>query len=98
MRAVLGLLENAECSTSEIIQRRRCDPTERRSVQRDLGELFSIGETELTPCGHHSRPGRASALNAVEALAVHSAARMLFHHAAEDNGQLDGFLSAASVG
>jgi predicted DNA-binding transcriptional regulator YafY len=85
LRAVLDLLENAECSTSEIIQRLRLDPAKRRSVQRDLAELAGSGEIELTPKGRYTRPPRSSALNSVQALAVYSAARMLFHHAAEYN-------------
>lgn len=97
-RAGLDLLENAGRSTSEIIQRLRCDPAERRSVQRNLAQLVSTSETELTPQGRHSRLRRASALNTAGSLAVHSAARMLFHRAAEYNEQLDGLLSATSVG
>lgn len=85
LRAVLDLLENAECSTAEIISRLRLEPAKRRSVQRDLSELIDTGEIELTPGGRYRRLRRKLSLNPVQALAVYSAARMLFHHAAEYN-------------
>jgi predicted DNA-binding transcriptional regulator YafY len=85
LRAVLDLLTDAECSTAEIVRRLRLAPEKRRSVQRDLADLLQQGEIEVTPTGHYRKKGRTRALNPVQALAVYSAARMLFHHAAEYN-------------
>ncbi|WP_221091403.1 helix-turn-helix transcriptional regulator [Deinococcus aquaedulcis] len=85
LRAVLDLLTDAECSTGEIMQRLKLAPEKRRSVQRDLAELIDQGEVELTSAGCYRRIKRSRELNPVQALAVYSAARMLFHHAAEYN-------------
>lgn len=85
VRAVLDLLEQAECSTAEIVQRLRLEPQKLRSVQRDLAELVDQGEVEVTSEGRYRKKRRARELNPVQALAVYSAARMLFHHAAEYN-------------
>ena len=83
--AVIQLLEDAECTTSEIIQRLRLDPVKRRSVQRDLAELVRNGEIELSSQGRYRWRRQTRQLNSVQALAVYSAARMLFYHAAEYN-------------
>lgn len=85
VRAVLDLLDHAECSVSEILQRLHLPEGKRRSVQRDVADLIDQGDVE--PCGpdRYRRVRRAHQLNPVEALAVYSAARMLFHHASEYN-------------
>lgn len=85
LRAVLDLLTDAECSTSEIMRRLGLPEEKRRSVQRDLSDLLSQGEVEVTAAGCYRRKKRSRELNPVQALAVYSAARMLFHHAAEYN-------------
>lgn len=85
LRAVLNLLEQAECSTAEIVQRLHLSPHKRRSVQRDLAELVAQGEIEVAPGGRYRKKRRPRELNPVQALAVYSAARMLFHHAADYN-------------
>ena len=85
VRAIIDLLEHAECSTTEIVQRLHLSADKRRSVQRDLAELIGQGEVTLTDHGRYRRVKRRHQLNPVEALAVYSAARMLFHHASEYN-------------
>lgn len=85
VRAVLELLEHAECGARDLTARLGLPGTKLRSVQRDLEELCLSGEVERLPNGHYRRPPRATTLNPVEALAVYSAARMLYHHAAEYN-------------
>ncbi|WP_216327997.1 helix-turn-helix transcriptional regulator [Deinococcus aestuarii] len=85
LRAVAHLLEQAECTTAEIVQRLHLEPRKRRSVQRDLAELVAQGEIEITAEGRYRQRRRSGELNPVQALAVYSAARMLFHHAAEYN-------------
>lgn len=85
LRAVLDLLTDAECSTSEIMRRLNLPPGKRRSVQRDLAELIDQGDVEFSETGGYRRRKRTRELNPVQALAVYSAARMLFHHAAEYN-------------
>jgi len=85
LRAILELLENAECSTGELLRRLNLDPVKRRSVQRDLADLMASGDIEVTSQGHYRSCRRRRELNPVQALAVYSAARMLFHHAAEYN-------------
>lgn len=85
VRAILDLLEHAECSVTEILQRLELPEHKRRSVQRDVADLIDQGDLE--PCGpdRYRHVRRTSQLNPVEALAVYSAARMLFHHASEYN-------------
>jgi predicted DNA-binding transcriptional regulator YafY len=85
VRAVLDHLGRAECSARELTRRLELPENKLRSVQRDLEELCQSGEVEHLPDGKYRRPLRAAALNPVEALAVYSAARMLYHHAAEYN-------------
>lgn len=85
VRAVLDLLERAECSARDLTARLGLEPHKLRSVQRDLEELCLSGEVERLASGRYRRPVRATSLNAVEALAVYSAARMLYHHADEYN-------------
>ena len=85
VRAVLDHLGRAECSARDLTRRLELPENKLRSVQRDLEELCQSGEIEHLPDGKYRRPLRAAALNPVEALAVYSAARMLYHHAAEYN-------------
>ncbi len=85
VRAVLDHLGRAECSARELTRRLELPENKLRSVQRDLEELCQSGEIEHLPDGKYRRPLRAAALNPVEALAVYSAARMLYHHASEYN-------------
>ncbi|AIZ45144.1 hypothetical protein QR90_08570 [Deinococcus radiopugnans] len=86
VRAVLELLEHAECGARDLTARLGLPEKKLRSVQRDLEELCLSGDVERLSGGHYRRPPRATTLNPVEALAVYSAARMLYHHAAEYNG------------
>ncbi|WP_135229986.1 helix-turn-helix transcriptional regulator [Deinococcus fonticola] len=85
VRALLELLARAECSPREITQRLQLPANKLRSVQRDLGELLNEGEIERLHSGKYRVPPRGALFNAVEALAVYSAARMLYHHASEYN-------------
>lgn len=82
--AILDLLEDAECTSAEIIRRLHLDSEQRRSVQRYLAELQEAGIIECVD-ERYRRKRKPSQLNPVQALAVYSAARMLFHHAAEYN-------------
>lgn len=84
VQAILDLLQDAECSSAEIVRRLHLEPHQRRTVQRYLAELDAQGELECVE-GRYRRKRKASQLNPVQALAVYSAARMLFHHAAEYN-------------
>lgn len=53
-----------------------------RTVQRDLETLRDMGEgVEVVSRGLHAIPNTESKLNAVEALAIHAATRLLYHHA-----------------
>ena len=57
-----------------------------RTVQRDLETLREAGEgIEEISRGVYVIPAAPSALNAVEALAMHAAARLLYHHAPTRN-------------
>ena len=85
VRAVLDHLGRAECSARELTERLGLPATKLRSVQRDLEELQDSNEVERLLDGRYRRPLRVTSLNPVEALAVYSAARMLYHHAAEYN-------------
>ncbi|AZI45168.1 WYL domain-containing protein (plasmid) [Deinococcus psychrotolerans] len=85
IRAVLDHLGRAEYSARDLTRRLDLPDAKLRSVQRDLEELQQSGEIERTSDGKYRRPVRATPLNPVEALAVYSAARMLYHHAAEYN-------------
>jgi predicted DNA-binding transcriptional regulator YafY len=85
VRAVLDHLGRAECSARELTERLGLPATKLRSVQRDLEELQDSNEVERMADGRYRRPLRATSLNPVEALAVYSAARMLYHHANEYN-------------
>lgn len=85
VRAVLALLGHAECSARELTGRLGLPEHKLRSVQRDLEELSLSGEIERLPGGKYTRPAKPTSLNPVEALAVYSAARMLYHHAADYN-------------
>ncbi|MFC3859489.1 helix-turn-helix transcriptional regulator [Deinococcus antarcticus] len=84
VQAILGLLEDAECSSAEIVRRLHLEEHQRRSVQRYLAELEAQGEIECLE-GRYRKRRKPTQLNPVQALAVYSAARMLFHHAAEYN-------------
>lgn len=56
-----------------------------RSVQRDLQALRDMGKGVEERAGKYSIPSRREALNAVEALTVHAAVRLLHHHAPAHN-------------
>lgn len=84
VQAILSLLEDAECSSAEIVRRLHLEENQRRSVQRYLAELEAQGEIECIE-GRYRKRRKPTQLNPVQALAVYSAARMLFHHAAEYN-------------
>lgn len=57
-----------------------------RTVQRDLVTLREAGEgIEEVQRGLYTIPSAPSRLNAVEALAIHAAARLLYHHAPARN-------------
>ncbi|MFC4427158.1 helix-turn-helix transcriptional regulator [Deinococcus navajonensis] len=85
VRAVLGLLQRAECTPRELTGRLGLPDHKLRSIQRDLEELIDSGEVERLDNGRYRCPVKATPLNSVEALAVYSAARMLYHHAADYN-------------
>ncbi|GGL19015.1 helix-turn-helix transcriptional regulator [Deinococcus radiotolerans] len=85
MLATLELLGHAEVSARELTSRLRLPANKLRSVQRDLETLCQDGKVERLDSGKYRRPLRATTLNPVEALAVYSAARMLYHHAADYN-------------
>jgi len=91
MLAALDLLGHAECSPRELTRRLGLPENKLRSVQRDLERLSQDGQIERLASGKYRRPPRATTLNPVEALAVYSAARMLYHHAA---GYNEHYLSA----
>jgi len=57
-----------------------------RTVQRDLETLREMGEgLEEVRRGLYALPATESRLSAVEALAIHAAARLLYHHAPARN-------------
>jgi predicted DNA-binding transcriptional regulator YafY len=57
-----------------------------RSVQRDLDDLRQMGVgLEDLPGYRYHLPGRALPLRPIEAMAVHAATRLLYHHAASKN-------------
>ncbi|MFT2722465.1 helix-turn-helix transcriptional regulator [Deinococcus sp. A31D244] len=85
MLATLELLGHAECSARDLTSRLGLPANKLRSVQRDLETLCLDGKVERLDSGRYRRPLRATTLNPVEALAVYSAARMLYHHAADYN-------------
>lgn len=85
MLATLDLLGHAECSARDLTSRLGLPANKLRSVQRDLETLCQDGQVERLASGKYRRPPRATTLNPVEALAVYSAARMLYHHASEYN-------------
>lgn len=85
MLATLDLLGHAECSARDLTSRLGLPANKLRSVQRDLERLCQNGHVERLASGKYRRPPRSSTLNSVEALAVYSAARMLYHHASEYN-------------
>lgn len=82
---ILDLLGDGECSARELVGRLGLPENQLRSVQRDLRTLLDRHVLEMSPQGRYRRPVRATSLNPVEALAVYSATRMLYHHAAEYN-------------
>ncbi|WP_051363521.1 helix-turn-helix transcriptional regulator [Deinococcus murrayi] len=83
--ALLDCLGEGEGSARDLLRRLGLPEQQLRSVQRDLRTLCDRGLLERSPAGRYRRPVRAVSLNPVEALAVYSAARMLYHHAAEYN-------------
>jgi predicted DNA-binding transcriptional regulator YafY len=85
VRAVLEILSQAEYSARDLTQRLGFNPNKLRSVQRDLEELCLSNDVERLNNGRYRCPLKSTSLNRVEALAVYSAARMLYHHAAEYN-------------
>lgn len=85
MLAVIELLGHAECSARDLTSRLGLPENKLRSVQRDLETLCLDGKVERLANGRYRQPLKATTLNAVEALAVYSAARMLYHHAADYN-------------
>jgi predicted DNA-binding transcriptional regulator YafY len=71
------LLESGSWSAAALAKHFRVG---KRTIQRDLHELEELGR-HLEPRGRrYSLRPRGTALNAVEALAVHSATRLLVHH------------------
>ncbi|SMB82123.1 helix-turn-helix transcriptional regulator [Deinococcus hopiensis] len=82
---ILELLADAEFSARDVVQRLGLPGNQLRSVQRDLRVLLDRNILEETSAGRYRRPLPPSTLNPVEALAVYSATRMLYHHAAEYN-------------
>ncbi|WP_081909142.1 YafY family protein [Deinococcus sp. YIM 77859] len=56
-----------------------------RSIQRDLQALRAMGKGLEERGGKYSIPNRREPLNAVEALTVHAAVRLLYHHAPAHN-------------
>ncbi|EYB69207.1 type 11 helix-turn-helix protein [Deinococcus phoenicis] len=56
-----------------------------RNIQRDLRALKDMGKGVEERAGRYSIPSRREALNAVEALTVHAAVRLLYHHAPAHN-------------
>lgn len=82
---ILELLGDGECSARDLVGRLGLPGNQLRSVQRDLRTLLDRNVLEVSLSGRYRRPARATSLNPVEALAVYSATRMLYHHAAEYN-------------
>ncbi|MDL2342841.1 WYL domain-containing protein [Deinococcus sp. MIMF12] len=82
---LLDCLGEGECSARDLVRRLGLPENQLRSVQRDLRTLIDRGLLEVSPAGRYRRPVRVTSLNPVEALAVYSATRMLYHHAAEYN-------------
>lgn len=85
VRAIVDLLSRAECTARELTGRLGLPENKLRSVQRDLEDLMGGGEVERLNSGKYRVPPKAALFNPVEALAVYSAARMLYHHASEYN-------------
>jgi predicted DNA-binding transcriptional regulator YafY len=82
---LLELLGEGEGSARDLLRRLGLPQHQLRSVQRDLRTLLDRKVLEVSPSGRYRRPTGVSSLNPVEALAVYSATRMLYHHAAEYN-------------
>lgn len=85
IRAILTHLAGEECTARELTRRLGLADAKLRSIQRDLEELQEAGDVIRSPKGRYSCPPPATTLNPVEAMAVYSAARMLYHHASEYN-------------
>ncbi|MBB6099685.1 proteasome accessory factor B [Deinobacterium chartae] len=83
---LLETLQYAQASPRDLLRRLQLPEHKLRSVQRDLKLLIERGDVERLPDNTYRRVrhGRTR-LNPAEALAVYSAARLLFHHAAEYN-------------
>ncbi|MPY67726.1 WYL domain-containing protein [Deinococcus sp. SDU3-2] len=82
---ILQLLGDGECSARDLVRRLGLPEHQLRSVQRDLRTLLDRNVLEVASSGRYRRPLGTSSLNPVEALAVYSATRMMYHHAAEYN-------------
>lgn len=73
------LLERKPRTTAELAERFSAP---QRTIQRDLATLRELGITvRQVKRGVYTIDAKPSALNAVEALAVHAATRLLYHHA-----------------
>lgn len=83
--ALLELLDGAECTTDEVLRRLHLPAEKKRSVQRDLVELQRRNLITLTDRKRYTRVRPVSALNAAQALALYTAARMLAHLNLQDN-------------
>lgn len=84
---VIEKLQVQASTARELLDRLELAPGQLRSLQRDLNLLVDRGDVRRLPDGlRYAAPSRpAVRLNEVEAVAVYSAARLLYHHAAEYN-------------
>ncbi|HEX2864496.1 MAG TPA: WYL domain-containing protein [Deinococcales bacterium] len=83
---VMEALEAQPHTTTTLLARLELAPNQRRSLQRDLELLLSTNRIDRTDDGRYTRKPRGPmSFNEVEAVAVYSAVRLLFHHASEYN-------------
>ena len=84
---IVEKLRLQDSSATELLSRLGLDKKQLRSVQRDLELLLLRGDIQQKPDGlRYTAPNQPPIrLNAVEAVAMYSAARLLFHHASEYN-------------
>ena len=83
---VMEALEAHPHTTTSLLERLELAPNQRRSLQRDLELLLDTGRIDRAADGrYYRRPRGPMSFNDVEAVAVYSAVRLLFHHASEYN-------------
>lgn len=83
---ILDILKHTALTSTELRKRLNLPERQTRTLQRDLELLVSAGDlTRRNDGRYESTSKKPSSFNPAEALAAYSAARLLYHHAAEYN-------------